>query len=290
MNRQYRVSFVILHYQLFEMTKTCVKCLEDRFQNYCIDIIIVDNASPNGSGRLLQELYKKDELVTVIECPENYGFSKGNNIGFAEAKKRGSHFIIVMNNDVEIHQDDFLEQLFVYYDRCTCQIIGPDIVNTEGIHQSPQRDHYIKKNEIKKWYYKRQFFLKCLYVARKIKPLGFILKRNYTSHDKKRISRFDYADEQMDVELQGACLIFTPEFIKYREYPFEEISFMYGEEPMLGVLCDNNGWHTAYYPTLKVLHKEKSTSRSENRDFISHEIFYTKNMVRGLHNILKRYY
>ena len=289
MNTEYKISFVILHYQLLEITKVCVNCIETIFSNYNIDIIVIDNASPNGSGKELDTFYSSDDMVTVIRCKENYGFSKGNNIGYKMAKQHNSDFIIVMNNDVEIHQSDFLKILFEEYEKNQCHVMGPDIVNLDGVHQSPQREHYISKSELRKWYCKRAFFLKSLMLARKIPYLAKVLRKQYMEHDKERIGDFDSVKPKFDVELQGACFIFTPQFLQEREYPFEEISFMYGEEPMMGVLCKIKGWHTYYNPKLRILHKEKSTTRNENIDYIEHEIFYTKNMIVGLRNIINGY-
>lgn len=290
MKNEYKVSFVILHYQLVEMTKMCVSCIEANFNEYNIDIIIVDNASPNGSGKELENLYSSDNIVTVIKCEENFGFSKGNNIGYRKAKQHKADFVIIMNNDVEIHQKDFLDILFEDYQKYQYHVIGPDIVNLEGVHQSPQREHYINKKELSKWYFKRMLFLKLLYIARKVPLFAKVLRKRYIVHDKERIGNFDFSNPKVDVELQGACFIFTPSFVDKREYPFEEISFMYGEEPMMGVLCKLNGWHTYYDPKMKILHKEKSTTRSENVNYIEHEIFYTKNMIEGLRNIINGYF
>ena len=46
-------AFVILHYRAIDMTKTCVERIEALEGNS--HIVIVDNASPNGTGRLLAE-------------------------------------------------------------------------------------------------------------------------------------------------------------------------------------------------------------------------------------------
>ena len=46
-------AFVILHYRAIEMTRTCVERIQALEGNN--HIVIVDNASPNGTGRLLEE-------------------------------------------------------------------------------------------------------------------------------------------------------------------------------------------------------------------------------------------
>ena len=44
-------AFVILHYVAFDMTTECVDNLLNRFGNDNILIVIVDNSSPNSSGK-----------------------------------------------------------------------------------------------------------------------------------------------------------------------------------------------------------------------------------------------
>ena len=52
-------AFVILHYRAVEMTRTCVERIQalDGSKH----IVIVDNASPNGTGRILKEEYAGQE-------------------------------------------------------------------------------------------------------------------------------------------------------------------------------------------------------------------------------------
>lgn len=55
-----------------------------------VSIVIVDNASANGTGRELQQLYQGAENIYVILNPENLGFARGNNVGFEFAKKHST--------------------------------------------------------------------------------------------------------------------------------------------------------------------------------------------------------
>lgn len=50
-------------------------------------IIIVDNCSPNGSGKQLEKMYSKCINITVIINEENQGFAKGNNLGYQYIKE-----------------------------------------------------------------------------------------------------------------------------------------------------------------------------------------------------------
>ena len=67
-------AFVILHYRAIDMTRTCVRriqALEGRHH-----IVIVDNASPNGTGAVLAEEYSGEDQITVLLNEENAGDRK----------------------------------------------------------------------------------------------------------------------------------------------------------------------------------------------------------------------
>ena len=119
--------FVILHYITIEDTKKCVESIINRFND--VNIVIVDNASPNNSGQKLLEMYKDFENIKVILNDCNLGFANGNNIGFKYAKyKLNADFIILCNNDTYILQDNFLKLILDEYSKSKFAILGPKIL------------------------------------------------------------------------------------------------------------------------------------------------------------------
>lgn len=283
------VVFVILHYITSHETLKCVDSIRNRilYDNY--SIVIVDNGSGDGSGELLKKKFSDDSKIVVLINEKNEGFSAGNNIGYKYAKEKlDADYIVVMNNDTEIVQENFIELIVETYKKDLFYVLGPDIVNLDGIHQSPQRNHFITYGELNKWYYKRFVFTNILKIFRflGIKETGFWIKK-YIEHDSRRKGEFNFSCVQEDVELQGACYIFSPLFVRERAYAFEEISFMYGEETMLAYQCKEYGWKMMYYPSLKIIHHEKATSRTVTENFIEHEIFYSSNLTRALKAIRK---
>ena len=106
--KQYKFTFVILHYLTMEDTIDCIESIRDKCRNFQYRIIVVDNASPNNSGRKLEKKYKDDSDIKVVVNRENVGFARGNNIGFKIAKEDKSDFIILCNNDTKLLKDNFL--------------------------------------------------------------------------------------------------------------------------------------------------------------------------------------
>jgi GT2 family glycosyltransferase len=64
------------------------------------DLILVDNASTDGTAEYLKELERQHANVHVILNRNNLGFAAGNNIGLQRARE--SDYIILLNNDTVV--------------------------------------------------------------------------------------------------------------------------------------------------------------------------------------------
>lgn len=285
-----RVAFVILHYLALDVTTRCIESIKDvlTYGNYYM--VVVDNGSNNGSGKELAKRYADHDIVKVICLEKNLGFSMGNNVGYVYAREQlHSEFIIVINNDTEMIQEDFVQRAMKYFDETAYYILGPDIINLDGIHQSPQRNHVITKTEAGKWYIKRKLFSIYLHIHKKLRlPYDFFILRKYIHHDNDRKARLLTNIAQENVELQGACFIFSPVYIEKNGIAFEELTFMYGEETLLSLRCARNKWKIVYNPALKIRHAEKMVTGMICRSNIDKEIFYSDNHVKAIRMILKQ--
>lgn len=87
-----KVSIVILNWNGGKYLKECLdSVLKTDYQD--LEIIVVDNASTDGSQELVKKCYPQ---VILIENERNLGFCVGNNIGI---KRATSNIIILLNND-----------------------------------------------------------------------------------------------------------------------------------------------------------------------------------------------
>lgn len=289
MDKDINVAFVILHYIALDVTMKCIASIQGKIKYSNYQIVVVDNGSDNGSGKKLEGLYADDETVSVICNETNLGFSAGNNVGYIYAKKElHAEYIFVVNNDTEIIQEDFIERAIRCHMDTPYYVLGPDIINLEGVHQSPQRDHVITKKEAKRWYRKRYLFSIYLHIHKKWNlPEDFYIYRKYIEHDNKRKDNFMTNVIQENVELQGACFIFSPLYVERNESAFEELTFMYGEEALLLLRCTKNHWKVIYNPELKIRHAEKTVTKRANQNVIDKEIFWSDNHVKAIKTLLK---
>ena len=133
------VCFVILHYMALDETVQCVESILNNIEGEK-KVIVVDNCSPNGTLADLRARYETVPDVDVIGTDSNLGFARGNNFGYQYAVSRyDPDFAVVMNNDMEITQRDFIAQMVKSYSEYGFAVMGPDIYSTKKkYHQNPQ--------------------------------------------------------------------------------------------------------------------------------------------------------
>ncbi|MCB9497248.1 MAG: glycosyltransferase family 2 protein [Fibrobacteria bacterium] len=92
------VVVVLLNWKGFEDTVACVEsCL--KLDHPETTLLIVDNASPDGSG---DRLHQRFPDLPYLQTGANLGFAGGNNAGIREAARMGATYAWVLNNDTEV--------------------------------------------------------------------------------------------------------------------------------------------------------------------------------------------
>lgn len=90
------VYIIILNWKSAQETIECVQSVEKSdYTNY--KIIIIDNASPDNSEKILRERFPQHHF---IQTGKNLGYAGGNNAGILEALKDETDFIWILNPDV----------------------------------------------------------------------------------------------------------------------------------------------------------------------------------------------
>lgn len=103
------VSVVIVNYNTKQMTSECIDSVIHFTKSNLIEIILVDNASEDGS----KEFYLTDKRVNYIYLNENIGFGRANNVGIEVASGK---YIFMLNSDT-ILLDDVIKKLFDFAEK-----------------------------------------------------------------------------------------------------------------------------------------------------------------------------
>jgi len=237
--------FVLLQYNKWDQTLKCVESIKKLVvKNHPIEIIIVDNASSEDVLVKTRELFGNDKNISLIFNPKNLGFSGGNNIGYRYARESfGDAFIVVMNNDVVIHDSEFVAKSFQLFRDWSYSVLGPDIVTPDGRRENPWNDYVYGLDEWDDFHN--------LYVHQ---------KEGYLKTGRAEFRRIGERNPQNKTSvnpiLQGACYIFSPIFTHCHQSPFDESTFLYGEEFPFAIGCLTNGHLMLYSSELAVAHEE----------------------------------
>ncbi len=104
----------------------CLKSVKSAIENINAEVIIVDNNSKDESCQMIKELFPD---VKLIENKENLGFSKGNNIGVAQAK---GEYICILNPDTVVAEDTFIKLLKFADQQVNIGIVGCKLIDGKG--------------------------------------------------------------------------------------------------------------------------------------------------------------
>ena len=284
MEEKMKFAFVVLHYQVIDETIACVNSIKKKLQERPT-IVIVDNASPNGSGETLQSLYENDNQVVVIRSPRNLGFAKGNNIGISYARDVvNADILVVTNNDTVVVQTNFLELIEEEWKRSEFAVLGPRINTYSGDNQNPVMQETTTLSDVEKsrHYHMRQLVLAYtgLYVVWDYLKK---LKRNkITNRAQKKVGD----ERREDVKLHGSCLIFSDKFFNHFR-GFNPETFMYGEEDLLILQVRQKKLLSVYNPNIEIFHAEKAATKSSTKSSRKKKIFIHKECLKSLKIIEK---
>ena len=93
------VSVIVVTYNNLDLTKACLASLENDPLGPPHEVIVVDNASTDGTADYLTERSQSAPWLKVILNNENRGFAAANNQGLAVAT---GDFLVLLNNDTVV--------------------------------------------------------------------------------------------------------------------------------------------------------------------------------------------
>ena len=119
------LSIIIVSYNVREHLERCLESLHTSPPRVAHEIVVVDNASSDGSD----EAARRWPGVQVIENVSNVGFSRGNNVGIRAS--RGANLLLLNSDTIVPPQaiDRLLEALAQHPD---VAVVGPRLVDGNG--------------------------------------------------------------------------------------------------------------------------------------------------------------
>lgn len=271
-------SFVILHYKNIDETLNCLdklKVFKDKAH-----FIVVDNNSLNDKE--IKEIKEYTDDILLLD--KNYGFAKANNKGIKYAKdKYNSKYYIVINNDVEITDEDFLNKILKDYKKYEFDMLGGYIesplysVNPyKPLKNIDEVNSEINKSKIIIKICSSSFLYRLL-------MLGIRVKRLF----KKPLKPVNGISLEEKVALHGCAIIFSEKYINKYKYPFFNDTFLFHEEDFLYQRIIKDNLVSIYDPSIKVFHREGSTMSKVTKNERFKRKFREEERIKSLELLLK---
>jgi len=106
------LSIIILSFNTSDLTLQTINSIYEStdFNTLSFEVIVLDNASSDGSIKELEKLIDKCENFKLIKSNVNLGFSKGNNLAFRQAAGK---YILFLNSDIIVKKGS-IEALYAF--------------------------------------------------------------------------------------------------------------------------------------------------------------------------------
>lgn len=249
------VSIIIVNYNTLQITSQCIESVTEKTQGLEYEIILVDNASTDGS----REAFSKDRRITYIYNERNGGFGYANNRGMEIAK--GKYFFLLNSDTLLVN--NAVKEFFDYAEAHEaktiygCYMQGPDGSYRGSFHYFPA-------------------FTSGQFLHRIVKRQNYM--PDYSNHEVECICGADMFVPRKAYEECGG---------------FDENIFLYGEEGEWQYRMKQKGYRRFIINSPKIIHLEgKSMSQSPEKKAIQREshFYVLKKHMSAVTYLLARVY
>lgn len=238
------LSVVIVNYKVPLLAEQTICSVLAAFESLSSgEVLVVDNASGDGSVEYLTETFAHEPRVRILASDENLGFSRGNNLALRQAR---GEYLLLLNPDTMVGESTLGECIDFLREHPDAGAVGPKLIDIAG------RFHPESKRGLPTpW----AALCRLLHLY-KLAPQSAFFNGYYQGHL--------CADVVQQVPiLTGAFLMMSREVME-RVGLLDEQFFMYGEDIDLCYRIEQAGYKNYYLP-LPVLHYKGESEQAAHR-------------------------
>ena len=253
------LSVIIVNYNVKYFLEQCLYSVENALLNIDAQIIVIDNNSNDGSKEFFTNKFPK---VNFVWSSENFGFSKANNLGLAQAKGK---YILFLNPDTLVAEDCF--------EKCIRFFETHKNVGALGIRMIDGSGKFLKES-------KRGFpslfpSLFKLFALTSLFPTSKIFARYYLGNLSE--------NENHAVDVLSGAFMFIEKKVLDKIGGFDEDFFIYGEDIDLSYRIQNAGFRNYYFSESTIIHFKGESTKKGNLKYV--QLFYgAMNLFLQKHN------
>ncbi len=250
------LAIIIVNYNTAEDLCRCLDSLRDGMGALACEVVVVDNASSDGSVDMVREAHPW--VQQVITNPVNGGYAYANNIGLravgyghGQPLETLPRCALLLNPDTVL-PPDALTKVVAFMDATPdVGVVGPRLVRPDGSLDKACRRCF-PTPEVS--------FYRLSGLARLFPNSPRFARYNMTFLD-------EHSQADVDAVVGAFMLLRTPAL--EQAGLLDEAFFMYGEDLDLCYRIKQQGWRTVYYPAVTVLHVKGAASRRASRRAIT---------------------
>lgn len=223
------LSIIIVNWNSVEYLREAISSIYQYTHDISFEIVVVDNASPDGGARRLKAEFP---TITLVESSQNLGFSKANNLGCAYSS--GS-YLLFLNPDTKLVSPAINIMLDSIKSLPNPGVVGCRLLNSDlTVQTSCVQTFPTIANQVLDVEYLRLLWPNC-----SLWKLGVLFSRSQLP------ARVDM--------VSGACLMVMRDVFE-RVGLFSEEYFMYAEDLDLCYKVRQSGLDNYYVATSSVIH------------------------------------
>ncbi len=260
------LAIVIVNYNTGRVLAPCLDAITASRITLPLRVIVVDNASTDGTVDLLARAYP---WVEVIVSPHNGGYAYANNLALRRLiaavspdQDRRHAYLLLLNPDTTVAPDTLVRMVDFLETMPAAGVVGPRLVLPDGRLDLACRRLFPTP---------RRAFFRLLGLSRLFPRSRHLAGYNLTYLDPDQTTEVD--------SVVGAFMLVRREAISQAGL-LDEAFFMYGEDLDWAMAIHRAGWQVRYNPAVTVLHVKRAASRQSHKAQIAfHEAmlyFYRK--------------
>lgn len=234
-NEGIELTITIVNTDNRDLLRRCLDTIAVSAAGIATEVIVVDNASRDGSADMVRTAYPHVRLI----CNEGRcGYGASHNRGIREARGR---FVLVLNEDMEMIGDAVRSMVEVARGEPNLGVLGCRILNPDGSLQHSCFREPTLPGEI----------------FEAIVPYTVAWPRA-----RLRSKMYEWAhDVQRDVDVVVGCCMLLPREVIDRVGPFDPAFFIYSEEHDLCRRVRDEGLRVVFTPAAAMVHFGGQTTR-----------------------------
>lgn len=240
------ISVIIVNYHSAKMVIDCINSIYEKTKGVSYEIIVVDNASGDGSVETLRDTF--GEKITVISSSVNLGFGKANNLGARQATGKYLFLLnpdtLLVNNAMKILYDYLEEKPKVGV--AGGNLFSPDMTPTPSFCRVFDDLHLEKKR------------------ASWAALLGDRICAKLHIGQNRPMEEFNHTELPQKVAYIFGADMMLPRVLFEKIGGFDPDFFMYAEEEELTWRITELGYDVVCVPRAKIIHLEGATLNAQH--------------------------